>query len=960
MKSEDSDCQRSKIGSGGAKCRFITKSRGLKVKRSSMFGMVCSLIVILFMLLWSDICVSEEVRFVELPKEPINLAEIVPNRQTMDVQAITKVTNEAEVSEDTNEFYRVDGRKISLVRSLDKIAVRSRSGQSVSIMNSLSEIGRQNGSFVVDREIPKFGITVLKTSEKQSLNQLAISIGLFSEIPGVESAVPVYINSESGLEQIPTEQFIVKLADGTSLARLNAINDAMGVSLVRGIKGTNDQFILEIQNCTPEKLLDTCEAYCQNPAIAWAEPDFVSQIDSFGYTPNDPRFDEQWYLKKMGVQQAWEVTTGSDQVIIAVLDNGFDLQHEDLNANVWINENEIAGNGIDDDGNGYVDDVNGWDFYNDDNNPSPDTEDDNHGTACAGLAAAVGDNNLGIAGCAFNCKFMPIIIAKEDYYISDVAESVYYTAGFTPDGKRWRGADILSMSFGISESVSISEALTVAATQGRGGKGCPMFCASGNDASGYIWFDTPNVSGAWASRWSWVLSYKKDSSVSMGDDTIWIADFENADGVLTRLDTLTTPSGWNLRPFTNYGYPGWYIHDDPGHAYGTARYQLRAEDIGNSQEAMVMAPEFLTTDSTIPGISFKFWPSSEPDDTFNLYVYNYSDRGLYGPLAEIPGMLFDTVSSVSYPAKHPYTIAVGACTDFDYRSDYSCYGSELDFVVPSSGGSKSIVTTDRTGVAGYDSGKYYTDFGGTSASTPLAAGVGALLLSMDPNMTATDVRNTMRENCDKIGRVDYQNGTNNYYGYGRLNVAGAFGQVSSNTIEVQVAAGEDDGYAWSSSGQSLTLASMKTGGQTGYDPPFYMSAMRFANIDIPSGALITSAYLKVCAYDTEVSSPLYGVIKAENADDSASFSDTRKMGSMVLTTAGVNWDHTSAWVINSWRTSPDISAVVGEVISRGGWKAGNALVIVYGARGTEGGTRRMSTFDRGAEYGAKLEITYIQ
>ena len=155
MRSEDSDYQRSKIGSGGAKYRFITKSRGLKVKRSSIFGMACSLIVLLFMLLLSDICVSEEIGEVEFINKPVNLADIASSRQTMGVQSVKKVANDAEVSDDTNEFYRVDGRKITLVRSLNKIAVRSRSGQSVSIMSRLNAIGQQNGSFVVDREIPK-------------------------------------------------------------------------------------------------------------------------------------------------------------------------------------------------------------------------------------------------------------------------------------------------------------------------------------------------------------------------------------------------------------------------------------------------------------------------------------------------------------------------------------------------------------------------------------------------------------------------------------------------------------------------------------------------------------------------------------------------------------------------------------------------------------------------------------
>jgi len=130
---------------------------------------------------------------------------------------------------------------------------------------------------------------------------------------------------------------------------------------------------------------------------------------------------------------------------------------------------------------------------------------------------------------------------------------------------------------------------------------------------------------------------------------------------------------------------------------------------------------------------------------------------------------------VGYPASDAHAIAVGACTDSAIRSYYSQYGPKLDFVAPSNGGAKDkgITTTDRMGKAGANPGNYSFDFGGTSAATPLASGVAALILSANPNLTAEEVRTTMRQTCQKIGETPYTDGRNDYYGYGRLDAEAA-------------------------------------------------------------------------------------------------------------------------------------------------------------------------------------------
>lgn len=130
-------------------------------------------------------------------------------------------------------------------------------------------------------------------------------------------------------------------------------------------------------------------------------------------------------------------------------------------------------------------------------------------------------------------------------------------------------------------------------------------------------------------------------------------------------------------------------------------------------------------------------------------------------------------SGIAYPASNQDTIAVGASTDFGLRSDYSQFGADLDFLAPSSGGRKAISSTDRTGAKGDDPNNYSHSFGGTSAATPLASGVAALMLSRNPGLTASRIRTILRQTCQKIGDEPYPAGRNDYYGYGRLDAQAA-------------------------------------------------------------------------------------------------------------------------------------------------------------------------------------------
>lgn len=180
------------------------------------------------------------------------------------------------------------------------------------------------------------------------------------------------------------------------------------------------------------------------------------------------------YLDTMGVKNGWEHNAnnkkypgGSADVVIAIIDTGVDYNHIDLRNNIWVNSAEIPGNGIDDDGNGYVDDVYGWDCVGDNNDPM---DDNGHGTHVAGIAAAE-NNKTGTVGVAYNCKIMCLKAGNSSGYFnnSDIAEAIQYAY--------MNGASVINMSFGGSSiSIAVEDALMDAYNQ------CVLVAAAGNES----------------------------------------------------------------------------------------------------------------------------------------------------------------------------------------------------------------------------------------------------------------------------------------------------------------------------------------------------------------------------------------------------------------------------------------------------------------------------------------------
>ncbi|MEI7451803.1 MAG: S8 family serine peptidase [Candidatus Falkowbacteria bacterium] len=207
--------------------------------------------------------------------------------------------------------------------------------------------------------------------------------------------------------------------------------------------------------------------------------------------PSDSYYSNQWYLEKIGANIAWDKITATPDITIAVIDSGVAIKHPDLKKNIWKNTKEIPGNGIDDDHNGFIDDVSGWDFVTNTADPNPKTSIDatptalSHGTIVSGIIGAVGDNSYGITGVTWNVKIMPLraLNEKGEGRVSDVIKAIDYAIK--------NKADIINLSFtGFSYSESLREALMRAYNAG-----VLVTAAAGNDetvtSDGYSTDKTP-------------------------------------------------------------------------------------------------------------------------------------------------------------------------------------------------------------------------------------------------------------------------------------------------------------------------------------------------------------------------------------------------------------------------------------------------------------------------------------
>ena len=249
--------------------------------------------------------------------------------------------------------------------------------------------------------------------------------------------------------------------------------------------------------------------------IEWAEYNYLYPVTE---VPDDPRYDDQWHLAQIGAQMAWDYGHGNSQAPIAIIDTGVEWDHTDLAGDIWTNAGEIADNGVDDDGNGYIDDVRGWDWVDniggaasgedsdeEDNDPA---DFNGHGTHCAGIAAASTDNGIGVAGASFGCPVMALRAGYENtlgqgtVVFSFAAAAIEYAVE--------HGARVVSLSFGGGSL--LSSPITYAFNQGV------VVChAAGNDN-----LDSPSAIDGIVQTLSVAASDDIDQKASFSNYGDWI------------------------------------------------------------------------------------------------------------------------------------------------------------------------------------------------------------------------------------------------------------------------------------------------------------------------------------------------------------------------------------------------------------------------------------------------------
>lgn len=250
--------------------------------------------------------------------------------------------------------------------------------------------------------------------------------------------------------------------------------------MLNTFKSVNPISVLSVDDVTA-----ALQDFEHDPRVAHVEPNYQRHLM---LTPDDVEYAYQLHLEQstdydIDAEAAWDTTTGDRDIIVAVIDSGVDLDHPDLTDNIWTNPNEIAGNGIDDDANGYIDDVSGWDFIENDNDPNPTPTGLScdstcqiyvlHGTHVAGIIGATGDNTTGVTGVNWNVSIMPLRIFDADGNSTTAGEleAIAYAQA--------NGATIINMSYGgYYYSPLEDEAITEA-----NDAGIVSVAAAGNDAT---------------------------------------------------------------------------------------------------------------------------------------------------------------------------------------------------------------------------------------------------------------------------------------------------------------------------------------------------------------------------------------------------------------------------------------------------------------------------------------------
>lgn len=396
----------------------------MRYLNKKLFTILITVILVIFFMIVPTVSAdaqSKEDEYTNFSKDTISVSQKEPEIAEFDVD--TKVVSMAEEGE--YEYY------VGIIT--DDILTDASQWTSFSNTLDLSELLSVNSDPIVS-------IRTLNDDSTAEAAYVSITPGAVLDLPDYDSdfsdsQILVTVTASSlANENEKMAQEESGLFYGVEIDGLEMLMELPAEA--QGDDSGQQVILLTLKNSGRDNVVEAVEKLTLNAEIGYAEPDYVLQLRE---DPNDTYYSYQYNMPKISAPDAWGMTIGSSSVVVGVVDTGIDYTHFDLADNMWINPGEIAGDGIDNDGNGYIDDIYGWNFA-DNNNEVMDGH--GHGTHVAGIIGAVGNNSLGVTGVCWNVKLAAIKIMDNNGYatLSGIIAAIQYAKDM--------GIDITNNSWG--------------------------------------------------------------------------------------------------------------------------------------------------------------------------------------------------------------------------------------------------------------------------------------------------------------------------------------------------------------------------------------------------------------------------------------------------------------------------------------------------------------------------------
>ncbi len=556
------------------------------------------------------------------------------------------------------------------------------------------------------------------------------------------------------VEYVPGE-ILVKFKDGTlekDAGRLHANLKTEKKKELRKLKLHRMKLPSELS------VEEAVRKYEQDPGVEYAEPNYI--VHGLATIPADPSFSLQWSLDNnndfdIDGPEAWDITTGSDNVIIAVIDSGLAYNHPDFATNVWTNDSELNGAaGSDDDGNNYTDDFYGWDFIDGDGYPLDLNQ---HGSHVSGTIAAQGNNGLGITGVMWNARIMAVrflgLSGSGSTFDAILAIKYAYDTGARILNNSWGGGGY-SQSLKDTIDIYAADALFIfsAGNASRNNDTTPMYPASFNspniisvaatdNSDSLVWFSnygsaSVDLAAPGVSIYSTVPQYTYGTSTAVYP----VEDFEGSAGdlPLQGWDRGGAGTSWAVTNGTGVG-GGRSLEDSPGFPAPGGTYAR-----GTSVWAGYMTP----LDSTAKGkrylLSFDWKGDLELNWDWLDLVYSTVDAG---------GNCNNDWDWIDYRTGTQSTFISDSA---DYTAvaetfDSFCFGFRIESDSISDERDGAYIDNVEMTVQDITISSYsYSSFNGTSMAAPHVSGVAGLLLANNPGLTNLEIKDIILDSVDPV------------------------------------------------------------------------------------------------------------------------------------------------------------------------------------------------------------------